>query len=266
MGDITLRAVETLGKVNVIACEDTRESGKLTSFYDIQTQKIPYHEHNAAEMRPRLLAMIRNGQSVALISDAGMPLISDPGYKLVQACRAEGLPVTCVPGASAALTGLVLSGLPTDRFMFAGFLPSKSSARRTALQEMAAVPATLVFYETAPRLAESLADMQAVLGDRPAAVARELTKKFEEVRSDRLSALAAYYNEEGPPRGEIAVIVGAPEGATQSRLSDADVDRMLAEKLQDGFGVKDAAAFVAAQTGLKRNLLYQRALELKHGK
>lgn len=266
MRDITLRAVETLGGVDIIACEDTRETGKLTAAYDIKAQKIPYHEHNAAEMRPRILDMIRQGQRVALVSDAGMPLISDPGYKLVKACRAAGLPVTCVPGASATLTALVLSGLPTDRFFFAGFLPPKTAARKTALQQVAAVPATLVFYETAPRLAESLADMRAVLGDRPAAVARELTKKFEEVREGTLATLAAHYAEVGPPKGEIVVIVGAPDEGEANALSAAEIDALLQEKMGEGFGVKDAAAFVAAKTGLKKNDLYQRALTLKHEK
>lgn len=265
MGDISLRALDALGKVDAVACEDTREAGKLFSVYDIVTPKLPYHEHNAAEMRPRIVRMIAEGRSVALISDAGMPLISDPGYKLVEACRAEGLNVTCVPGASASLTGLVLSGLPTDRFFFAGFLPPRSAARKTVLQEIRAVPGTLVFYETAPRLADSLSDMQDVLGDRPAAVARELTKKFEEVRKDSLSGLGAHYREAGPPRGEIVVVVGAaPAGAAQEALSEKDIDALLQDRMDAGFGVKDAAAFVAARTGLKKSDLYQRALQLKN--
>jgi len=263
--DITLRALDILKKVDLIACEDTRVSGKLTSYYDITAPKTPYHDHNADEVRPRLIAQLKEGKRVALISDAGMPLVSDPGYKLVAACAAEGIAMTCIPGASASLTALVLSGLPTDKFMFAGFLPPKSAARRTALAEVKAVPATLVFYETGPRLAESLADMQAVLGDRPAAVARELTKKFEEVRRGSLSALIKYYQASEEPRGEIAVVVGAPVAGQAEDWSEQAIDDLLLEMIdKQGMSVKDAAAFVAAKSGLKKRDVYQRALILKN--
>lgn len=267
MGDITLRALEVLGKVDVIACEDTRISGKLTAIYDLPTQKIPYHDHNAAEMRPRLIQMIKEGKRVALISDAGMPLISDPGYKLVEQCAAENLPMTCLPGATASLAALVLSGLPTDKFMFAGFLPPKSAARKTALADIKAVPTTLIFYETAPRLIESLEDMQAILGDRPAAVARELTKKFEEVKRGALSELIAYYQAEGEPRGEIVIVVGAPVAGHVEHWTDETVDQLLHDMMdQQGMSVKDAAAFVAAKSGLKKRDVYQRALLLSQKK
>jgi 16S rRNA (cytidine1402-2'-O)-methyltransferase len=260
IGDITLRALEILGKVDVIACEDTRVSGKLTSHYDIPARKIPYHDHNAAEMRPRLVAMIREGKRVALISDAGMPLISDPGYKLVALCAAENIPMTCVPGPTASLTALTLSGLPTDKFMFAGFLPPKSAARKTALAEVKAVPATLIFYETAPRLIGSLEDMQEILGDRPAAVARELTKHFEEVRRGKLSELGAHYQAHGEPKGEIVIVVGAP-AEEAAGWTERDTDRALMEMMQkQGMSVRDAAAFVAAKSGLKKRDVYQRAL------
>lgn len=260
--DITLRALKVLGKLDLLACEDTRVSGKLTSYYDIPVQKVPYHDHNADEMRPRLLAALREGKRVGLISDAGMPLISDPGYKLVAGCAAEGIAVTCLPGATASLSGLVLSGLPTDKFFFAGFLPPKSAARRTALSEIRAVPATLIFYETGPRLADSLADMLAVLGDRPAAVARELTKKFEEVRRGLLSELV--YDE--APRGEIVVIVGAP-GEEAEAWDDEKLDHLLDEVINaKGMSIKDASAFVAAQSGLKKRDVYQRALLLTQKK
>jgi 16S rRNA (cytidine1402-2'-O)-methyltransferase len=266
IGDISLRALEILRKVDVIACEDTRVTGKLTSYYDVAAQKIPYHDHNAAEMRPRLIAMIREGKRVALISDAGMPLISDPGYKLVAQCAAEDVPMTCVPGPTASLTALVLSGLPTDKFMFAGFLPPKSAARKTALAEVKAVPATLIFYETAPRLIGSLEDMQAILGDRPAAVARELTKKFEEVRRGLLSELVEHYQEHGEPRGEIVIIVGAPTGQAED-WTDQSVDKLLLEMMKSqGMSVKDAAAFVAAKSGIKKRDVYQRALLLQQKK
>lgn len=260
MGDISLRALEVLRNVDLIACEDTRETGKLCALHGFSAPRLPYHDHNADEMRPKVLEKLRAGQSVALVSDAGMPLISDPGYKLVAACAAEGLPLTCVPGASASLAGLALSGLPTDRFFFAGFLPSKTGARRTALNEVRTVPGTLIFYETAPRLAESLADMLAVLGDRPGAVARELTKKFEEVRRDSLSRLAAHYAAEGPPKGEIVVVVGAP--LPEAAASADDIDALLRVALKS-LSVKDAAESVAAATGARRKDVYARALDLK---
>jgi 16S rRNA (cytidine1402-2'-O)-methyltransferase len=265
LGDISMRALDTLRKVDVIACEDTREAGKLTTVYDIPADKVPYHDHNAAEMRPKILRMLQEGRRVALISDAGMPLISDPGYKLVESCVAEGLHVTCIPGATASLTALVLSGLPSDRFLFAGFLPPKSAARKTALAEIKAVPATLIFYETAPRLADSLRDMQEILGDRPASVSRELTKKFEETRRGTLSDLTAYYEQSGAPRGEIVVVVGPPlEGAVEQWTDDA-IDRALAQMIDgEGMSVKDASAFVAAKSGLKKSGIYQRALLLRN--
>ncbi|MBW7910874.1 MAG: 16S rRNA (cytidine(1402)-2'-O)-methyltransferase [Alphaproteobacteria bacterium] len=265
LGDITLRALETLKAADAIACEDTRETGKLAQVYGISAPRIPYHDHNAAEMRPKIIERLKQGQSVALVSDAGMPLISDPGYKLVRACRDEGLSVTCIPGASASLAGLVLSGLPADRFFFGGFLPVKSAARRTALGDVAGVPATLVFYETAPRLAESLADMNAVLGARPAAVARELTKKFEEVRTGTLAELAAHYAAAGEPRGEIVVIVGQGDG-TAMAWDAARIDARLAEVMHgQGLRVKDAAALVAAESGWRKNDVYARALLVKDG-
>jgi 16S rRNA (cytidine1402-2'-O)-methyltransferase len=262
--DITLRALDILKRVDLIACEDTRVSGKLTSYYDIDVPKTPYHDHNADEVRPRLIAKLKEGARIALISDAGMPLVSDPGYKFVAQCAAEGIPMTCVPGASASLAALVLSGLPTDKFMFAGFLPSKSAARRTALAEVKAVPATLVFYETGPRLAESLVDMQAVLGDRPAAVARELTKKFEEVQRGSLSALIKHYQASKEPRGEIAVVIGAPVAGQGENWSEQAIDALLLEMMdKEGMSLKDASAFVAAKSGLKKRDVYQQALLLK---
>lgn len=265
--DITLRALGVLGKVDLIICEDTRVSGKLTSFYKLGAKKIPYHDHNAAEMRPRLIALLKEGKRVALISDAGMPLISDPGYKLVEQCAAEGIPMTCIPGASASLAALVLSGLPTDKFMFAGFLPPKSAARRSALAAIKAVPATLIFYETAPRLMGSLADMLAILGDRSAAVARELTKKFEEVRRGKLSELVEHYEAQGEPRGEIVIVVGAPSEGQVENWTDATVDALLRRMMvEEKMSVKDAAAFVTAQSGIKKRDVYQRALILSQKK
>jgi len=266
MGDITLRALETLRRTDAIACEDTRQAGKLAAAYGISAPRLPYHDHNAAEMRPKILAMIAGGKSVALVSDAGMPLISDPGYKLVEACVAEDFYVTCVPGASASLTGLVLSALPSDRFYFGGFLPPKSGARKNHLATLKSIPSTMVFYETAPRLAASLADMAETLGNRSAAVARELTKKFEEIRRGTLADLAAHYAEEGEPKGEIVVIVGAAPETDAAALYDAGaVDRLITEVLtQRGLRLKDAAAAVAAETGLRKNDVYRRALRVKN--
>lgn len=267
IGDITLRALNTLSKVDMIACEDTRVSGKLTTVYDISTQKIPYHDHNATEVRPKLISMMKVGKRIALISDAGMPLISDPGYKLVQQCAAENIPVTCLPGATASLAALVLSGLPTDRFMFAGFLPPKSAARKSVLAEIKTVPATLIFYETATRLTDSLEDMREILGDRPAAVARELTKKFEEVQRGTLSTLVAHYQKHGHPKGEIAVVVGQGDPGDTDTWTEKAIDDLLLQMMEtQKMSVKDASAFVAAKSGIKKRDVYQRALLLSQKK
>lgn len=265
MGDISLRAIDILKKVDLIACEDTRITGKLTAHYDIPTEKTSYHDHNAAAMRPKIIEKIARGAKIALVSDAGMPLVSDPGYKLVEACYAAGIAVTCVPGASASLTALALSGLPTDRFFFAGFLPVKSGARKKTLSSFQNIPASLIFYETAPRLIESLQDMLDVFGDRPAAVARELTKKFEEVRRDGLSALIAHYQKEGAPKGEIVIVVGGASDDVKTPWTQEEIDQAIETMLEKGMSVKDAAAAVSIQSGLKKREIYARALQLKNG-
>ncbi len=256
--DITLRALDVLASADVIACEDTRVTAKLLSIHGIATPTTAYHEHNARRAGPALIERIAGGAAVALVSDAGTPLVSDPGYRLVQAAIAADLAVTPIPGPSSVLAALTVAGLPTDRFLFAGFLPPKRTGRRQMLAELAALPATLVFLETAPRVAASLADMAAQLGDRPAVVARELTKFYEEVRRDGLAELAAHYAEAGAPKGEIVVLVGPPAPET---ASDAEVDRALAEALVN-MSVKDAAASVAAMTGWPRREVYRRALDL----
>ena len=260
--DITLRALDTLTRADLVACEDTRVTGKLLSHYGISVTTRPYHEHNAAEAGPALLEAIGGGAAVALVSDAGMPLISDPGYRLVQAAVQAGHDVTTIPGAAAPLAALQLSGLPSDRFLFAGFLPPKQAARRRALGELAATPATLIFFETAPRLAESLADMAAGLGPRPAAVVRELTKLHEEARRGPLDHLADHYAGAGPPKGEIVVVIGPPAAAAPD--DDATVDTMLADALESQ-SVRDAAAMVAGATGRPRREVYRRALALTAG-
>lgn len=259
--DVTLRALDILGGADLLAAEDTRQARKLLDIHGVRRESrtiLPYHDHNGAQMRPRLLAAIAEGRSVALVSDAGTPLVADPGWRLAAEAIAAGLPVTAAPGASALLAALSVAGLPTDRFLFAGFLPPKQAARRRALGELAAVPATLVFYESPRRLAEALADMAAALGDRPAAVCRELTKRFEEVRRDGLAALAAAYEAGPEPRGEIVVVVGPPLAA---ELDPEALDAALAAALEGG-SVRDAAAEVADRLGLPRRQVYARALEL----
>lgn len=258
--DITLRALSVLGGVDMVACEDTRVTGALLARHGVKAPLCPYHEHNAERMRPQLLRRLAEGQSVALVSDAGTPLVSDPGYRLVKEAIAAGHTVTVVPGPSAALAALILSGLPTNRFLFEGFLPARAGARRAALAGIAAVPATLVVFESARRLASSLADMAAVLGDREAAVAREITKLYEEVRRGRLSELARTYAGLPAPKGEIVVVVGPPEPPAAG-AEPADLDARLAEALS-AMSLRDAVAKIASETGLPRGRVYARALAL----
>ncbi len=260
LGDITLRALETLREVDLIACEDTRTTGVLLARHGISTRTTPYHEHNAERVRPGLIEKLAAGRRIALVSDAGTPLVSDPGYKLVCAAIEAGVAVSTCPGPSAVLAALTLSGLPSDRFFFAGFLPARGAARRTALAELAPIKATLIALEAPHRLSESLADMARVLGPRPAAVARELTKRFEEVRRGGLDELAAYYEEAGAPRGELVVVIGPP-GEANAAPSDEAIDARLRTLLETS-RVREAAAQLAAETGLKRRELYARALKL----
>ncbi len=259
--DVTLRALEVLKGCDAILAEDTRVSAKLLAIYGISKPLSAYNDHNAGRERPKILARLRAGQRLALVSDAGTPLVSDPGFKLVREAVAEDLPVHAIPGASALLTALALAGLPTDRFLFAGFLPAKAGERRTVLEELKPLRSTLVFYETAPRLADSLADMAAVLGPRPAAVGRELTKLHEETRRGDLAALAAHYAAAGPPRGELALVVGPPLAAAPD-LTRADA---LLEKALAFMPVRAAADLVAEALDLPRRELYARALALKPG-
>jgi 16S rRNA (cytidine1402-2'-O)-methyltransferase len=257
--DITLRALDTLGAADRVYAEDTRVARKLFDAHGLKPKLAAYHEHNAEAARAEILAALGRGEAIALISDAGTPLISDPGYKLARAAIEAGHRVFPIPGPSALLAGLVASGLPTDRFLFAGFLPAKQSARRAALAELADIDATLILYETGPRLAESLADMAESLGPRPAVVARELTKLFEEIRRETLDALAGHYAAAGPPKGEIVVIVAPPP--PQAEVSDAALDAVLLRAL--GRGVKEAASEAARELGVPRRRAYARALELK---
>lgn len=259
LGDITLRALETLHGADIVVCEDTRVTGRLLKRFNIATPQMSYHDHNAARVRPRLIERLKQGDIVALVSDAGTPLISDPGYRLVRAAREEGIPVTVAPGASAVLAALAVAGLPTDRFLFAGFLPAKKAQRRKTLGEFAALRASLVFYEAPSRLAAVLADMEAVFGPREAAVARELTKMYEEVRHGTLGELAAHYAELDPPKGELVIVVAPPDA--DARPDAEALDKALRKALET-MSVRDAAAAVAAETGLARRDVYARALAI----
>jgi 16S rRNA (cytidine1402-2'-O)-methyltransferase len=259
-GDISFRALATLAAADAILAEDTRTSKTLLAHYGISTPLLPYHEHNAAQMRPKVLGKLREGGKLALISDAGTPLVSDPGYKLVAEVVAEGLPVTGIPGPSAVLAALVLAGLPTDRFFFEGFLPPKAAARRGRLTELGAIPGTLVFFESPRRLVEMLGDAAGVLGARPAAVARELTKYYENVRRGTLAELAAHYDAEEEARGEIVVIIGPPGADALVPAGDV-IDERLRAALAS-VSLKEAVAQVAAETGQPRRKIYARALEL----
>jgi 16S rRNA (cytidine1402-2'-O)-methyltransferase len=256
--DISLRALETLAAADVIACEDSRVTRKLTERYGISTPLTPYHEHNAAEARPKLLARLAAGQAVALVSDAGTPLISDPGYKLARAASDAGHAVIAVPGASALLTALAAAGLPTDRFFFEGFLPPKPGARQKRIAELAGIPATLVLFESGPRLPAALADLASGLGPRAAAICRELTKLHEEIRRADLASLARHYAAGAETRGEIVIVVAPP--AKEAELAD-DVDDLLRRALLR-VSVKDAVGEVALATGRPRREVYQRALAL----
>jgi 16S rRNA (cytidine1402-2'-O)-methyltransferase len=260
LSDVTLRALQVLMSADLVLCEDTRVTRRLIERYGLKPALLSYHDHNAAAVRPRVLARLGEGAAVALVSDAGTPLVSDPGYKLVEAAIAAGHRVYPVPGPSAALAALIAAGLPTDRFLFEGFLPAKPGQRRTRIGELAGVPATLVLYESGPRLARSLADLTAGLGARSAAVCRELTKLFEEVRRGSLAELAAHYAKAGPPKGEIVIVIGPP--ATDApAVSLEELDRQLKATLAK-MSLKDAAAAVAADTGLPRREVYRRALAL----
>lgn len=233
--------------------------------HGIERSLLAYHDHNAERVRPRLIEALRDGKTVALVSDAGTPLVSDPGYKLVQAVLEEDLPVTAVPGASAVLTALSLSGLPSDRFLFGGFLPAKTVARRKTLEDLRPVPGTLIFFESPRRLAEALVDAAAVLGAvRPAAVARELTKLHEEVRRGSLSELAEHYRDAPAPRGEIVLLVGPLPAAAQEESAEEQLDERLIAALKTE-SLRDAVDRVAAESGLARRRVYRRALELEGG-
>jgi len=257
--DISLRALETLRACAVIAAEDTRVTAKLLAIHGISKPLIPYNDHNGPQMRPKILGRLERGEAVVLVSDAGTPLVSDPGYKLVREAIAAGASVIALPGPSAVLTALTLSGLPSDRFLFAGFLSAKPGERQTMLEEVKGTGATLIFFESAQRLAASLAAMAQVLGDRPAVMARELTKLHEEVRRGSLMELAAHYEKAGAPKGEVTLLVGPPQ---QAAPDNAKIDAALKAALAF-MPVKAAADMIAGLTDGSRKQIYARALELK---
>jgi 16S rRNA (cytidine1402-2'-O)-methyltransferase len=259
LADITLRALQTLAAADLIACEDTRVSHRLLKHYGITATLFPYHDHNAESVRPKILERLAAGAAVALVSDAGTPLVSDPGYKLVRAAQAAGHRVTPIPGASAVLTAIATAGLPTDRFFFEGFLPAKQSARRARITELAAVPATLVLFEAGQRIASALADLNDGLGPREAAICRELTKLHEEVRRADLEALAEVYAHGGETRGEFVIVVAPPQAEPAANAED--VDNLLRHALADA-SLKDAVSAVAEMTGRPKRDIYQRALAL----
>src|SRR3984885_3662039 len=267
LGDISLRALETLAGADLIACEDTRVTRKLLDRYVIGTPLTPYHDHNAEEARPELLSKLADGAAIALVSDAGTPLISDPGFKLVRAATQAGHPVTALPGASALLAGLTVAGLPTDQFFFAGFLPPKEAARRARIAELGRIPATLVVFETGPRVAAALTDLAAGLGPkREAALCRELTKLHEKVLCGDLATLAQNCAQ-SELRGEIVLVIAPPP--EPAAASVAETEALLRAALLR-VSLKDAVGEVAEATGLPRREIYQRALALakeagKHG-
>ena len=262
LGDMTSRAISELRAADTVLCEDTRTSARLLTAFDIRVRTEALHDHNEEDRIPGLLAQLRQGRRIAVISDAGMPVLSDPGFRLARAAMAEGIHVDALPGANAATLALILSGLPPLPFLFQGFLPPKQAARRAALErlravEQAGLSATTIWYEAPHRLGETLADMAAVLGPRPAAVARELTKKFEEVRRATLTELAAHYAS-AEARGEIVVVVGPPP---EEKADAQDIDAMLRAAMKS-HSLKDAVAAVAQASGVNRKSVYARALAL----
>ena len=278
MADITLRALDALRGADVIACEDTRITGRLLARYGIRKPLVAYHDHNEVRVAPRLIERMRHGEAVVLVADAGSPLVSDPGYRLVSAAREQGLPVASVPGASSVVAALTVSGLPPSPFLFVGFLPSRRAQRQREIARLGEVAASLVLFESPRRLAASLADLAAGLGPREAAVARELTKLHEEVRRGLLDELARHYAAAGAPKGEVVIVVAPPERASRRRMAavraqpdaaaarrDGDIDEALGACLRT-MSPSRAAAAVAAATGQPRRDLYARALALGRGR
>jgi len=265
LADITHRAIDVLKTVSVIACEDTRHTRKLLQHYGLETKTVSYHEHNEQERARQLIELLREGKDVAVVSDAGTPSISDPGYRLVRAAIENEVRVVPVPGPSALISALIAAGLPTDEFFFGGFLPPRSNARRTRLTELRAVPGTLIFYEAPHRLAETLKDALETLGEREAVVARELTKLHEEIRRGRLSELAQHYSNEDP-RGEIVLLIDRTVLETTTDHTDSQSISSLVDQLErDGLDHRAALKKAARELGLSRAEAYRR-LQAERGK
>lgn len=258
LGDITIRALDLLKAADLIACEDKRVSGKLLSHYEIKTPMISYHDHNAKTVMPHIIGQLKQGKIVALISDAGTPLISDPGYKLVNQCQKEDITVTSLPGASAMLCAITTCGMASDNFLFAGFLPSKTTARKKELKKFSSLPATIIYYESPKRLLACLKDMREVLGNRRAAVCRELTKLYEEIQKNNLDDLILHYESRTTPKGEIVIIV---EPSVEDQNPVDDLDGALSDAMEK-LSLKEAVAAVTYMTGRKRKEVYSRALKL----
>lgn len=261
LGDISTRAKTAFEKADLIACEDTRQTKKLCALLglSVRAKLLAYHDHNGAQMRPKLLQALTQGQHVVLVSDAGTPLISDPGYKLVEACHEQQIPVSSLPGPSAPITALTLSGLPSDRFMFHGFLPTSSSQLKAQLSDIAGLEITHIWFESPRRLPASLSALQDMLGNRMAVVARELTKLHEEIRRAPLSDLVAHYQVEGPPKGEIVLLV---DGRSLSNGQSAEDITVLLEQALSEKSLKDAVLEITSLTGLPKRQIYQKALAL----
>ena len=261
LSDISKRAIETLNNADIIACEDTRTSAQLFTLLGVKAKKlIPYHEHNADSARPKIIEFLKQGLTIALVSDAGTPLISDPGYRLVRDCRQNNIPVSTVPGANAVLSALQLSGLPSDAFLFAGFLPNKKTARRSSLQTHKNVAATLIFYETANRLIDSLNDVLEILGNREMAVVREITKKFEETKTGQVKDLISYYADKGSPKGELVLVVSR---ANEENQEIDDVETLIRKTLET-CSARDTADLVAKATGIHKKEVYKKVLDIQH--
>ncbi|MBP5343560.1 MAG: 16S rRNA (cytidine(1402)-2'-O)-methyltransferase [Alphaproteobacteria bacterium] len=259
LGDFSERAKQTLQSVDLVACEDTRTSLSLFKLLGIKVKATTaYHDHNATTVYPKLIKKLQAGQNIALVSDAGTPLISDPGYKLVHACREQNIPVTTIPGANAVLSALQLSGLPSNRFFFQGFLPPKSGARQKVLQELASIHATLIVYETSNRLIQTLTEILHIMGNRQVAVVREITKKFEETKIATIQNLIQFYRAQGEPKGELVLVIEAAQNAHPAQELDWPA---LIQSVRPKYAPKQAAQILSEQTGLKKNEVYQKILE-----
>ncbi len=262
LADVSLRSLAVLAAADIVLCEDTRITSRLMQRYSIETRLKPYHDHNAASVRPALLEQLGAGAAIALVSDAGMPMVSDPGYKLVRDCVELGIAVDVVPGPTAPVTALALSGLPSDRFLFAGFLPAKSGARQRQLQELSAIPATLLLFESAARINASLAGIAEIMGNRPVAVAREMTKLHQEVLRGDAAHILAQLSDRPALKGEISIVIGPPDG--EADLSEEDLSARLSDLLRD-HPASRAATLLARQTGRPKAALYDLAVSLKNG-